>query len=103
MLKGWTISTAGKPSIAEIFPLPKSPEENERIMEGYAGNYGWLNAQQVEVNGELVWQDASGANLTYTNWRSSVARSGKNCAFMKQKGQWLQGVCENKNRATLCV
>ena len=26
MLKGWTISTAGKPSIAEIFPLPKSPE-----------------------------------------------------------------------------
>ena len=26
MLKGWTISNAGKPSIAEIFPLPKSPE-----------------------------------------------------------------------------
>ena len=48
MLKGWTISTSGKPSIAEIFPLPKSPENGHFAETKKSRNIssGWKYSQQ---------------------------------------------------------
>ena len=103
---GWNKVTAAEACTkrGKTLAMPQSKEENDRIRESYAGNYGWLNAEQVEVNGDWVWQDATGANLTYTNWFTSDSRLGKNCALMAPShGQWIRGECTNKNRATLCV